>query len=316
MSEPTKDEVEEAQRVLRRNYYAAVNSEAADLIRAYYNAEFSDEDGMTERLDQLELIYTSEQHVALYASDNSDEGLSRAVDGLGARGKDVIAWGAIEAYRLDVGDVLRDNELLETPMGEDLDADDRLAWLAGHHGRFLHSSPGQAVFLVGSPNAGERGEVDLGVVFLDTVPVGERRLPTLKAGRQTTGSLLDELLPQAKEMRRAGGGAYADFLLEHALLDGQLYEAAMQAAPEDRERLIEEAALRTYYAEPVTPSSVGPAEEPEYTLDGERSTLTELLRANYLLADDVMLELLQLRLGQETTLGGGAGGETQARRVA
>lgn len=313
MSRPTNEEVDAAQQTLKRNYYAGVRDDAADIIRAYFDGEFSDEDGLRERLDGLEVIYTSEQYLILFCSDNSDAGLDEA-RGLGHDDvRDILGPWATLTYQADVREVVGDSELLfgtdrDGPLSDELDDDDRLVWLAGHHGKFLHWDRGHALFLVGRALAGQRDEVDLGVVSIDLVSPG-----TVRASRRSTWGALVDVVPLLRDRdvqaleRASNQGPWLDFVLAKGLVAPGLAEVVMRAVPEDRPRLLLEAMLRTRFG-----ADTG-EEEPVYQF-GDDATLTELLAANP--ADSELIEaLLTLKVGADAVIDRGAGGETRLKRV-
>lgn len=78
----TEREVDEAIRIIKRDYYQDVKGLAEDLIEAIKDGEIEDTEELQERLREdvdgsQRVIYTMQNHLGLLASDNSDAYIER-----------------------------------------------------------------------------------------------------------------------------------------------------------------------------------------------------------------------------------------------
>lgn len=177
MARISGDDVEEAKRVLRAAYYRQVSGEVADLVRAYFDGEYDDEEGQNEHLEQAcesHVTYISDQYDTIYSSERSSEGAQRLAE-LGDGGGDPLdeqlgRW-AYWTFNEDVRELLGNSygaavKLLE-PMNEGLEGDARLIWLAEHYGTVVFDDrEGTIHFYVGIVDPDTATEVDLGIVSI------------------------------------------------------------------------------------------------------------------------------------------------------
>lgn len=183
MARISGEAVDEAKRTLRQAYYAQVGSEVADLVRAYFDGEYDDEDGQTENIDQTcdaHVTYTSDQWDTLYSSESSSEGAERQAEltGDGTRPIDEqLGQWAYFTFEADIRNTLGNQfgvamKTVSPAMELNLDDEQRLIWLAANFtARYLGEfnkgdTEPQYSFLVGTINPGEMGEADLGVITL------------------------------------------------------------------------------------------------------------------------------------------------------
>lgn len=297
MARISGEAVEEAKRILRQAYYATVSSEVADLVRAYFDGEYDDEDGLTERLAEAadgHITYTSDQWDTLYSSESTDDGADMLRD-LGDQGSidaQLMRW-AYFTFEADVRQALDNSygvstKLLMPAMEANLDSGHRLVWLAANATKryLLQAETGAHAFLIGTVNPGEQGEVDLGVVVLDTTKKGD-----LVTSRESTRHFFKDFGPGVQTLAEIVSdnpedeGAWRvlyDAMLERSVLIGQepQYEVG---APTDR-------AGRT-------------------TRGGAREStgLIEFLQANMEDGEPIAVaRVLSLKVGESDDLGGGA----------
>jgi hypothetical protein len=188
-------EVEEAKRVLRAAYYQRVSREVADLVRAYFDGEYDDEDGQLERLHEAcdsHVTYTADNYLTVFASEESDDGFDQMVElggldqqahgGAGVSGTEVMQRWAYSTFEFDVLRLLQNEygaavKLLSEPMADGLDSDQRLEWLAENHGTLLFEDGDDKHYYVGVVDAGTATEVDLGLVTLGRRTNERRTVP-------------------------------------------------------------------------------------------------------------------------------------------
>lgn len=108
--EITDEDLDAAVRIIRQHYYQEVRSYADDLLRMVKDGEITDEEQLTERLDQevdgsARVIYTFQSKLGLLASDNDDA----YEDEMGEPTNDVAAQMAM-AMRADIREALGDVE--------------------------------------------------------------------------------------------------------------------------------------------------------------------------------------------------------------
>jgi|SRR5882724_1354884 len=109
----TDEDLDAAVRIIRQHYYQEVRSYADDLLRAVKDGEITDEEQLTERLDQevdgsARVIYTFKSKLGLLASDNDDA----YEDEMGEPPNDVAVQMAF-AMRQDIREALGDVEFPE-----------------------------------------------------------------------------------------------------------------------------------------------------------------------------------------------------------
>jgi hypothetical protein len=188
-------EVEEAKRVLRAAYYQSASREVADLVRAYFDGEYDDEDGQLERLHEAcesHVTYTADNYLTVFASEESDDGFDQMAElggldqqahgGAGVSGTEVMQRWAYSTFEFDVLRLLQNEygaavKLLSEPMADGLDSDQRLEWLAENHGTLLFEDGDDKHYYVGVVDAGTATEVDLGLVTLGRRTSERRTVP-------------------------------------------------------------------------------------------------------------------------------------------
>ncbi len=111
--EITDEDLDDAVRVIRAHYYQEVRRYADDLLEAVKDGEITDDEQLTERLDQevdgsARVIYTFKSKLGLLASDN-DEAYE---DEMGEPTNDVAIQMAF-AMRQDIREAMGDVEFPE-----------------------------------------------------------------------------------------------------------------------------------------------------------------------------------------------------------
>lgn len=241
--QPTDKEVDEAKRVLWRDYYSTVWSLTRDLVHEYFAGDFGGDFGggaegaIDDRLVELcdgALVYTKDQYNAVFSSENSSEALDE-LDGMGGVGDSLSerllgAW-SVTCLTMDVRAALQRSDLLTPTLWESMSSDEGRRWLLEEHGRFLFRISGKRYYLVGELNKGQTDEVSLGVVVVtdgdETELMGAYELTKQLTGGQPLNPTLRALLDAAE----AGQGVRP--LIDALMESGALQNATFNAEPEE-----------------------------------------------------------------------------------